>query len=99
MLLVGCGSGDDVKSGQVLLTCNVPQVPNETGTQCVDPEPIECAAPTVPDEKNESCIVGADPTLPDPVVFPGDNEAILFYNRVTDANYEGYRLHSWNNDV
>lgn len=99
MLLVGCGSGDDVKSGQVLLTCNVPQVPNETGTQCVDPEPIECAAPTVPDEKNESCIVGADPKLPDPVVFPGDNEAILFYNRVTDANYEGYRLHSWNNDV
>lgn len=99
MLLVGCGSGDDVKSGQVLLTCNVPQVPNETGTQCVDPESIECAAPTVPDEKNESCIVGADPTLPDPVVFPGDNEAILFYNRVTDANYEGYRLHSWNNDV
>jgi pullulanase len=99
MVLAGCGGSDDVESGQVLLTCNVPQVPNEAGTQCVDPEPIDCADPTVPDEKNESCIVGADPTLPDPVVFAGEGEAILFYNRVTDDNYEGYKLHAWNNDV
>jgi pullulanase len=99
LVLIGCGGSKDAKSEQVLLTCNAPQVPNEAGTQCVEPEPIKCAAPTVPDEKNESCILGADPALPEPVVFPGDNEAILFYNRITDADYEGYRLHSWNDDV
>lgn len=99
MILAGCGGTDKVESGQQLLTCNVPQVPNEAGSQCVDPEPITCAAPTVPDDKNESCVVGADPTLPDPIVFAGEGEAVLFYNRLADDNYEGYRLHSWNNDV
>lgn len=99
MLLAACGGTGDVESGEPLLTCNVPQVPNEAGSQCVDPEPISCPAPTVPDENNESCVVGADPTLPDPVVFAGEGEAVLFYNRLADDNYEGYRLHSWNNDV
>ena len=99
MLLAACGGTDDVESGEPLLTCNVPQVPNEAGTQCVDPEPISCPAPTIPDENNESCVVGADPTLPDPVVFAGEGEAVLFYNRLADDNYEGYRLHSWNNEI
>ncbi|KHM49658.1 pullulanase [Pseudoalteromonas distincta] len=99
MLLAACGGTGDVESGEPLLTCNVPQVPNEAGSQCVDPEPISCPAPTVPDENNESCVVGADPTLPDPVVFAGEGEAVLFYNRLADDNYEGYRLHSWNNEV
>ncbi|MEI8664096.1 DUF3372 domain-containing protein [Pseudoalteromonas sp. B28] len=99
MLLAACGGTGDVESGEPLLTCNVPQVPNEAGSQCVDPEPISCPAPTVPDENNESCVVGADPTLPDPVVFAGEGEAVLFYNRLVDDNYEGYRLHSWNNEV
>lgn len=99
VLLTACGGGasDDIDSGQVLLTCSVPQIPNEAGTECVDPPPISCKGNSVPDENNESCVVGADPTLPDPVVFPADDEAILFYNR-TDKIYEGYRLHSWNND-
>ncbi|MDN3476664.1 alpha-1,6-glucosidase domain-containing protein [Pseudoalteromonas sp. APC 3355] len=99
MLLAACGRTGDVESGEPLLTCNVPQVPNEAGSQCVDPEPISCPAPTVPDENNESCVVGADPTQPDPVVFAGEGEAVLFYNRLADDNYEGYRLHSWNNEV
>jgi len=99
MLLAACGGTGDVESGEPLLTCNVPQVPNEAGSQCVDPKPISCPAPTVPDENNESCVVGADPTLPDPVVFAGEGEAVLFYNRLADDNYEGYRLHSWNNEV
>ena len=100
-LLAACGGGasNDIDSGQVLLTCSVPQIPNAAGTECVDPPPINCPAPTVPDENNESCVVGADPTLPDPVVFPADDEAILFYNRTSDDAYEGYRLHTWNNDV
>ena len=34
--------------------------------------------------------------LPDPVVFAGPNEAILFYNR-PDGIYDGYELHIWNN--
>ncbi|MEO2281999.1 alpha-1,6-glucosidase domain-containing protein [Pseudoalteromonas pernae] len=100
VLLSACGGGgsSDIEAGQVLLTCNVPQVPNEAGTECVDPPAINCPPPTVPDDKNEQCIVGADPTLPDPVVFPGENEAILFYNRLNDGAYEGYRLHTWNNE-
>ncbi|WP_075594162.1 alpha-1,6-glucosidase domain-containing protein [Pseudoalteromonas sp. PAB 2.2] len=100
-LLAACGGGasNDIDSGQVLLTCSVPQIPNAAGTECVDPPPINCPAPTVPDENNESCVVGADPTLPDPVVFPAGDEAILFYNRTSDDAYEGYRLHTWNNDV
>ncbi|WP_065978377.1 alpha-1,6-glucosidase domain-containing protein [Pseudoalteromonas lipolytica] len=100
-LLAACGGGasNDIDSGQVLLTCSVPQIPNAAGTECVEPPPINCPAPTVPDENNESCVVGADPTLPDPVVFPADDEAILFYNRTSDDAYEGYRLHTWNNDV
>ncbi|WP_462156709.1 alpha-1,6-glucosidase domain-containing protein [Pseudoalteromonas sp. GB56] len=99
VLLSACGGGSsDIEPGQVLLTCNVPQVPNAAGTDCVDPPPINCPPPTVPDDKNEQCIVGADPTLPDPIVFPADDEAILFYNRINDGAYEGYRLHTWNNE-
>lgn len=102
--LSGCG-GDSSEPGEVLLTCNVPMVPNAAGTSCVAPEPISCPAPTVPDENNEQCIVGADPTLPDPVFTPGDNQAVVYYNRPNDATnsandpvYDGYKLHTWNND-
>jgi pullulanase len=99
-LLFGCGGAgsSDVKAGQALLTCDVPQVPNAAGTQCVDPEPISCDAPLFPDANNESCINGYNPDLPDPVVFAGEGEAILFYKRPENEGYEGYRLHSWNND-
>ncbi|KTF13225.1 alpha-1,6-glucosidase domain-containing protein [Pseudoalteromonas sp. H105] len=99
-LLFGCGGAgsSDVKAGQALLTCDVPQVPNAAGTQCVDPEPISCDAPLFPDANNESCINGYNPDLPDPVIFAGEGEAILFYKRPENEGYEGYRLHSWNND-
>ncbi|WP_337841537.1 pullulanase-type alpha-1,6-glucosidase [Rheinheimera sp.] len=100
LLLSACGGGgdDSVEGGSKLLTCNVPQIPNAAGTACIDPPPIKCPAPTVPDAKNESCVVGVDPNAPEPVVFPTSSQAVLFYKRA-DANYEGYRLHTWNNDA
>ena len=104
-LLAACGGSSNGASGEVLLTCSVPLIPNEAGTECVAPPPINCPPPTVPDENNESCVVGADPSLPDPTVFPGENQAVLYYNRINDASntpndpvYEGFRLHTWNND-
>ena len=105
--LVGCG-GSDVESGtNDLLTCDVPNVPNSTGTECVPPPPIQCDAPTVPNETNDACVVGADPTLPAPVFTPSSNQAVLYYNRASvdadnsanDPMYEGWRLHTWNNDA
>ncbi|GLS83292.1 alpha-1,6-glucosidase domain-containing protein [Paraferrimonas haliotis] len=99
------GCGDSSEPGEQLLTCAVPMVPDASGTMCVAPEPISCPAPTVPDEKNEQCIVGADPTLPDPVFTPADGQAVLYYNRPMDASnspsdpvYDGYRLHTWNDE-
>jgi len=106
LFIVGCG-GSGVESGSNnLLTCNVPNVPNADGTACVAPPPIQCDAPTVPNETNDACVVGADPSLPLPVFFPADNQAVLYYNRAavdadnstTDPAYEGWRLHTWNND-
>ncbi|MBT1446366.1 pullulanase-type alpha-1,6-glucosidase [Shewanella sp. JM162201] len=104
LVLGGCGS-DSSEPGKVLLTCDVPMVPDASGTQCVAPPPIKCTPPTVPDAKNEQCVVGADPTLPDPVYFPAADEAVLYYNRPKDASntpndpvYNGYRLHTWNSD-
>ena len=106
LFIVGCG-GSGVESGSNnLLTCNVPNVPNADGTACVAPPPIQCDAPTVPNETNDACVVGADPSLPLPVFFPADNQAVLYYNRAAvdadnstnDPAYEGWRLHTWNND-
>ncbi len=98
-LLSSCGGSDSIESGDTLLTCSVPQVPNAAGTQCVDPEPIDCPVPTVPDELNETCIVGVDPNAPDPDYFPQANEAVLYYNRPQDGVYDGYRLHTWNDEA
>ena len=96
-LLAACGGGDSTKPGEVLLTCNVPQIPNAAGTECIDPPPIYCPPPTVPDAANESCIIGKDPNAPAPSVMAGPNQAILFYKR--PGAYEGYRLHTWNNET
>ena len=104
--LAGCG-GSDVDSGQALVSCSLPQIPNASATACVAPPPISCAAPLVPSEDNQSCVIGADPTLPAPSVFPTENQAVLYYNRALvdatntpdDTAYEGYRLHTWNNDA
>ncbi|WP_394129037.1 alpha-1,6-glucosidase domain-containing protein [Shewanella maritima] len=105
LLLSGCG-GSSSESGEVLLTCDVPNVPNAAGTECVPPPPLNCPAPKFPDAKNESCIVGYNPELPEPVVYAGANQAVLYYNRIKDKNntesnpnYPGYKLHTWNNDT
>uniref|UniRef100_UPI001444BC35 alpha-1,6-glucosidase domain-containing protein n=1 Tax=Ningiella ruwaisensis TaxID=2364274 RepID=UPI001444BC35 len=105
-ILSGCG-GSSVEPGEVALTCNVPNVPNAEGTQCVPPPPIACTPPTVPNETNDACVVAADPSLPDPVFFPGEDQAVLYYNRgdvdadnsANDPAYEGWRLHTWSNDA
>ncbi|QOL26772.1 pullulanase-type alpha-1,6-glucosidase [Thalassotalea sp. LPB0316] len=107
VLLSACGGGSsDVSPGQTLLTCDVPQVPDATGTMCVDPEPLQCKAPLVPDALNEECVVGFNENAPLPSVTPEANQAILYYNRgdvgaqntPDDPSYEGYRLHTWNSD-
>lgn len=108
ILLSGCGGSSDVESGSNdLLTCELPNVPNAAGTSCEPPPPIECDSPTVPNETNDACVVGADPNAPDPVFFPGENQAVLYYNRAAvdadnssnDPAYDGWRLHTWNNDA
>jgi pullulanase len=103
--LMGCGT-DSSAPGEVLLTCNVPNVPNAAGTACVPPPPLSCPTPKFPDAKNESCIVGYNPDLPQPVILAGPNQAVLYYNRIKDKdnsssnlNYPGYKLHTWNNDT
>ena len=93
----GSGGGSAIDAGKTLLTCNVPQVPNEAGTACVAPKPIKCPAPTVPDARNESCVIGVDPNAPTPTVMAGPQQAVLYYKRA-DGNYNGYRLHTWNNE-
>lgn len=96
----------EVKSGSELLSCDLPLIPNSAGTACVEPPAIDCPAPLVPNASNTECVIGLDPNAPAPMVFAGDNQAILFYNRGdVDANnspsdpvYNGYRLHTWNNE-
>jgi pullulanase-type alpha-1,6-glucosidase len=103
--LAGCGGGSDIESGVQLLACSAPNVPNAQGTACVPPPPIQCAAPTVPDAANENCVVGVNPSLPDPSFFPNEREAVLYYNRAAagasntpnDPAYDGWILHTWNN--
>lgn len=104
-LLSACGGSDSSEPGKVLLTCDVPMVPDATGTSCVAPTPISCKAPKFPDPKNESCINGLDPSLPAPSVFPQANQAVLYYNRIKDKNntasnaeYPKYKLHTWNDE-
>lgn len=102
--LVACGSGS-VDKGGVLLTCDVPLIPDAAGQSCVAPPPIDCPAPTVPDALNERCEVGFNPELPAPVYLAQANEAVLYYNRANigvdnagdTSSYDGYKLHLWNN--
>ncbi len=106
LVLSGCG-GSDVVSGRVALTCDVPNIPNSAGTECVPPPPIQCTPPTVPNETNDACVVGFNSALPEPVFFPAENQAVLYYNRAdvdasnetNDTAYEGWRLHTWSNDA
>lgn len=106
LVLSGCG-GSDIEPGVEALACNVPQIPNAEGTACVAPPPITCIAPTVPNAANDGCEVGFDSSLPDPVFFPGPDQAVLYYNRnavdadnsPNDPAYNGWRLHTWSNDA
>ncbi|WP_395343976.1 alpha-1,6-glucosidase domain-containing protein [Ningiella sp. W23] len=106
LILSACG-GSDSEPGQVPLTCDVPNVPNAQGTSCVPPPPIACTPPTVPNATNDACVVGVNPDLPDPVFFPAQDQAVLYYNRAdvdadnsqNDPAYEGWRLHTWSNDA
>ncbi len=95
-VLAACGGGSDSATpGEVILTCDVPMVPDATGSSCVAPEPIQCEGITVPDALNEKCIVGVDPEAPAPVFFPEENQAVLYYNRA-DGEYDDYKVHNWN---
>lgn len=96
-MLAACGGGDSTKPGEVLLTCNVPQIPDAAGTACIDPPPIKCKKPSFPSANNESCIIGYDPDAPDPVVMAGANQAVLYYKR-SDGIYTDWILHTWNNE-
>ncbi|KKO45083.1 pullulanase [Arsukibacterium ikkense] len=95
-LLYGCG--DSTSPGEVLLTCSVPQIPNSAGTACIDPPPFSCPTGQFPNDTNDGCRVGKDPDAPQPVVFAGPDQAVLFYKRPQDGAYTGYRLHTWNNE-
>ncbi|WP_445772165.1 pullulanase-type alpha-1,6-glucosidase [Rheinheimera sp.] len=97
LMLAACGGGDSTKPGEVLLTCNVPQIPNAAGTECVAPPPIKCKKPSFPSANNESCIIGYDPDAPDPVVMAAANQAVLYYKR-SDGNYTDWILYTWNNE-
>ncbi|MCU4676095.1 DUF3372 domain-containing protein [Catenovulum sp. 2E275] len=98
MSLVSCGGSEDIKKGEVLLTCDTPMVANEAGTECVAPTPKVCPIPTVPDETNEKCIIAPDPNAPAVSVSRSENQAVLFYKR-DKGDYDGWVLHTWNNET
>ena len=98
-LLYGCGGGDSTSPGSALLTCTLPQIPNATNSACIDPPPFSCPKGQFPNETNDGCQVGKDPNAPMPVVMAGPDQAVLFYKRPQDGVYEGFRLHTWNNEA
>ena len=95
IILSACGGSSSTESGQTLLTCNVPMVPDAAGATCIAPEPMQCPGITVPDALNESCVAGVDPNAPAPTFFPSANQAVLYYNRA-DGEYDEYKMHNWN---
>ena len=104
--LAACGGSSDIDEGEVLLSCELPLIPSADGSSCVEQPPIFCEDGLVPNETNDACVAPPDPNAPPPTVMAGENEAILFYNRPQDATnetgdpvYDGYRLHTWNNET
>jgi|GEM_PF-42047 len=99
LVLASCGGGgSSTESGQKLLSCSAGQVPNATGTMCVDPAPISCPSGQEANEFNDGCVPIVDDSLPAPVVTAGENQAVLFYNRADDV-YDNWKLHIWNNTL
>ncbi|MCJ8318384.1 MAG: DUF3372 domain-containing protein [Colwellia sp.] len=49
-------------------------------------------------DKDVDITLEEDTSLPAPVVTAGDNELVVFYNRV-DSTYTGWGLHLWANDA
>lgn len=97
-LLLGCGGSESTAPGSTLLTCTLPQVPNQSNTECIDPPLFSCPKGQFPNATNDGCQIGKDPNAPIPVVMAGTDQAVLFYKRPQDGAYEGYRLHTWNNE-
>lgn len=96
MLLNACGGHGSGAPAAPLLSCSLPQIPNAQGTACVNPKPLQCPPPQFPDARNETCISGYNPSLPAPVLYAGDNQALIFFNK--RGGYDGYRLHTWNSE-
>lgn len=105
LVLAACG-GSEVEKGELIEACNVPNIYDSSTQSCVAPPPIVCVAPEVPNLANDDCEVGYNPDLPAPVFEPGENQAVLYYNRnavdadnsPNDPAYNGWKLHTWNND-
>lgn len=93
LALAGCKTevaGDQSE----MLTCSSNQIPDETGTMCVD-RPLECEGGKVLDEAGEMC-VDAPFAGPDPVYFPAEDEAVIYFNRQhIDQAYSDWVLHLW----
>ncbi|MFW8589453.1 alpha-1,6-glucosidase domain-containing protein [Glaciecola sp. 2405UD65-10] len=105
LILSACG-GSEVDSGEQIAACDVPNIYDSATQRCVAPPPIICVAPEVPNSANDACEVGYNPELADPVFTPSADQAVLYFNRnavdadnsPNDPAYNGYKLHTWNND-
>ena len=106
LITLGACGGGSVDQGEKLLSCELPLIPSSDGSSCVEQPPMFCEDGLVPNASNTDCVAPPDPNAPPPSVFPAENEAIIFYNRPQDATnetgdpvYDGYRLHTWNNET
>lgn len=86
-LLSGCLGDDALPPASVVAPAPTP-APAPPAVET----PLECESPQLLNAAGDACV------MPEPVVTPQDNEAIIFYNRA-NGDYEGWVLHLWNNDV
>lgn len=88
LVLTGCLDDGSIPSAEAAVPAPAPA---PTPPPAVE-EPLACESPQLPNSAGDACV------MPDPVITPQANEAIVFYNR-PDGNYDGWVLHLWNNDV
>ncbi|WP_086932902.1 alpha-1,6-glucosidase domain-containing protein [Agarilytica rhodophyticola] len=102
--LSGCGGGDVEGNQEPLLVCeNGQTLDSATGTCSARPFFCSQAGFTLPDDfpadqvpTQEDCLP-PDFSGPDPVYFPAESEAVIYYNRQgVDAEYDGWVLHLFN---